>query len=517
MARRRGKRSRRQRKAARQAQNSTTAVKVRESAPNGQSTNGAPKIFIPESRPVFNPSDWAGTDGEIGRYIENATRKIIESYQADPNLIERDANEERFTSRGGYSNRQLVELVQNSADALQGVEGRIEIRITEDYLYCADDGLSISTDGVRALMYSHLSPKADVNLIGQFGLGFKSVLAVTDAPQFFSRNGSFVFDRNRAERRIRSLIPGEANCPVLRLPEAVDTISYSDADSVLRELMSWANNLVRLPLKPDAHSVLQLQFDEFRPECLFFTPGVSRLTLLNDIDGRSTDFSVKPQGDELLLQSKGSDQVARNSRWKLFSKQVRLSDEARENYTLELDPNDEVRVSWAVPIERMNEPGDFWVYFPSTESCLVAGILNSRWKTNNDRQNLVDGAYNDELILAFAELIADNLYQLSSKDDPARHLDALPRRREAGDDEYADMLRNRLGELLTERNIIPDLEDTLRATSVIRYPPSIGNNERMREVYSSWVSVNHRDKYWLHPSAFAKQGTDCNHRKNTRK
>ena len=501
MARRNKKKSKRRRKAARQAQNSTTAVTVRESARNGQSTNHAPKIFVPEPPQVFNPSDWAGGDGEIGRYIHTVTDQIIDSYEADPNLIERDANEERSTSRGGYSNRQLVELVQNSADALQGVYGRIEIRVTEGYLYCADEGLPISTDGVRALMYSHLSPKADLNLIGQFGLGFKSVLAVTDAPQFFSRNGSFVFDRNRAERRIRSRIPGEANCPVLRLPEAVDAISYSDSDSVLRELMLWANNVVRLPLKPDAYSVLKLQFDEFREECLFFTPGVTRLTLIDDIDRRTADFSVTARSDELLLHSKRFDDVARNSRWKLFSKKIRLSDEARENYTLELDPNDEISVSWAVPIDRMNEPGDFWAYFPSTESCLVAGILNSRWKTNNDRQNLVDGAYNDELILAFAELIADNLYQLSSKDDPARHLDALPRRREAGDDKYADMLRNRLGELLIERNIIPDLEGTLRATSVIRYPPSIGNNERMREVYSSWVSANRRDKHWLHPNA----------------
>ena len=90
---------------------------------------------------------------------------------------------------------QLFELVQNSADALTGrpADGRIEIRLTRSYLYCADNGDPIDRDGVKALMFSHISPKQGTSEIGRFGLGFKSVLGVTDNPEFFSCSGSFRF------------------------------------------------------------------------------------------------------------------------------------------------------------------------------------------------------------------------------------------------------------------------------------------------------------------------------------
>ena len=501
MARRRGKKSRRRRKEAREAQNSITAVRARESSGSNGSANGAPIIFVPEPPTVFNPSEWAGPDGEIGRYITDETRKILNAYVEDPDGLDEDAQAERFSFRGGYATRQLVELVQNSADALKHRDGKIVIRITDDYLYCADEGMPITTAGVRSLMRAHLSSKQGTEFIGQFGLGFKSVLAITDAPEFFSRSGSFVFDRDKAEKRIREKIPGDHPCPVLRLPEPLDPVRQAKNDDVLREMMSWAKNIVRLPLKRDAYSRLQLQFDEFKPECLFFMPGVNQLVLIDNLDEWSVDFSIKVQGQETLLESKGSEAEFTKSGWRLFSKSIRLSDTAREDYQTDIDPDDEIDVAWAVPLDRMNEPGDFWAYFPTTESCIVAGIVNARWKTNEDRQNLLPGPYNEELIEAVSELIANNLHQLAIPDDPARHLDALPRRREAGDDEYADELRTRLFDALIERDILPNLDGQLVRTDAIRFPPSIGSNEETREVYSDWATWNHRRKDWLHPSA----------------
>ena len=501
MAKRGKKISKKRRKEARRAQNSITAVRVRESTRSDGSANGEPIIFVHEPPTVFNPSEWAGPDGEIGRYITAATRKVLNAYVEDPDGLDEDAQAESFSFRGGYATRQLVELVQNSADALKHRDGKIVIRITDDYLYCADEGTPITSAGVRSLMRAHLSSKQGTEFIGQFGLGFKSVLAITDAPEFFSRSGSFVFDRDKAEKRIRERIPGDHPCPVLRLPEPLDPVRQAKNDDVLREMMSWAKNIVRLPLKRDAYSRLQLQFDEFKPECLFFMPGVNQLVLIDNLDEWSVDFSIQVQGQETLLESKGSEAEFTTSAWRLFSKSIRLSDTAREDYQTDIDQDDEIDVAWAVPLDRMNEPGDFWAYFPTTESCIVAGIVNARWKTNEDRQNLLPGPYNEELIETASELIANNLHQLAIPDDPARHLDALPRRREAGDDEYADELRTRLFDALIERDILPNLDGQLVRTDAIRFPPSIGSNEETREVYSDWATWNHRRKDWLHPSA----------------
>lgn len=141
-------------------------------------------------------SGWAGLDGGLGTYIGRKTEKSLEAYRAQPNLIIEHGNHEEDTARGGYAHRQLFELIQNSADALAHADGsRIEIWLTPTHLYCVDEGRPVDESGVQALMFSHSLSKRGTMEIGRFGLGFKSVLGVSDAPEFFSRAGSFRFAR----------------------------------------------------------------------------------------------------------------------------------------------------------------------------------------------------------------------------------------------------------------------------------------------------------------------------------
>ena len=209
--------------------------------------------------PASKKLNWIGPTGEIGSFIVDQAEKTLDSYRAQPHRITEDANGEHFTAHGGYAHRQLFELVQNSADALFAApKGQsILVRLTERFLYCADDGQPIDQDGVTALMFSHMSPKRDPGQIGKFGLGFKSVLGVSDAPEFYSRPGSFRFDKRCAEERIAGASAQSAErYPVLRLPEPIDPHQAASEDEELRELMDWATNIVRLPLKAGAHDDL---------------------------------------------------------------------------------------------------------------------------------------------------------------------------------------------------------------------------------------------------------------------
>ena len=176
-------------------------------------------------------TDWAGPDGLIGAYIREESEKTLDAYRSQPNLVIEHANQEEDTARGGYASRQLYELVQNGADALSGTDGgRIHIRLTLTHLYCADEGQPIDRDGVRALMFSHMSPKRGTSEIGRFGLGFKSVLGVTDTPEFFSQGrGRFRFDRAKAAHLIQPVAPDAVRYPVLRLPQAIDPWPESES------------------------------------------------------------------------------------------------------------------------------------------------------------------------------------------------------------------------------------------------------------------------------------------------
>ena len=232
------------------------------------------------------------------------TKKTLDAYRAQPNHVTEHANQEHDTAHGGYVHRQLYELVQNGADTLSqaGTGQSILIRLTEQFLYCADDGKPIDEAGVTGLMFSHMSSKRGTAEIGRFGMGFKSVLGVTDRPEFFSRSGSIRFDGNQAAERIGRVVPGADRYPALRLPESIDPNHEAAEDDDLREFMSWATNIVRLPLKYNAFRDLAKQIGEFPPEFLLFVPHVRYLTL-ECSNGESREFTLRRESEELELDT----------------------------------------------------------------------------------------------------------------------------------------------------------------------------------------------------------------------
>ena len=459
------------------------------------------KFFRDSAKLRFPVSDensgWAGASGRIGEFIVQEAQKSLNAYREQPRLITEHARSELDTAQGGYAHRQLFELVQNSADAL--LESRrgqsILIRLTKGFLYCADDGTSIDEDGVEGLMFDRMSSKRRTPAIGRFGRGFKSVLRVTDAPEFYSRSGSFRFDNRRAAQRIAESASAE-HYPVLRLPEPVEPDDARKADEDLRELMSWATNIVRLPLRMGAHGDLAQQIQNFPPEFMLFVDHVRYLTL-EDGEG-SRAFMLHRQDGELRLDTGGG-----YARWRRFDLTHRLSSTAQADWHLH-DGGEEVPISWAAPVDRLDRPGHFWAFFPTDTASLVAGILNAPWKTNEDRQNLLPGPYNEELIKAAAGMIAATLPRLATNDDPARHLDALPRRHERGDSKQVDILRERLFSGLDRSEVVPDQDGNLRVTGEISYPPKKLTDGSDTAPFERWAAYAGRPRDWLHHRALTR-------------
>ncbi len=477
-------------------------------------------------------ADWAPPDGELGRFVAEESQKSLDAYRAQPINLRANVAEERDIIQGGYQDRQLVELVKNGADAIWsraharggelepadgdcgedgsatpgrpaqpsgressgGSRGRIEVRLTGDCLYCADDGEPINCHGVTALMFSRLGTRRGTDQIGMFGLGFKSVLGVSDSPEFFSRSGSFRFDRAESRRRVRKVVPDAEECPVLRLPEPIHPAECSHRDDVLADLMDWAANIVRLPLKGGAHQGLLCQMRKFPAEFLLFVPHVAKIALIDDSDTPNREFEVEQVDGDYLLA--GGDET---SHWRLFERAHELSADALVA-RMDGDDRHEVSVRWAVPIDRLGPSTKFWAHFPTETESLVPGILNAQWRTDHTWTHLHGRPYNDDLIGAAAQLIAEALPELSTAEDPAQHLDALPRRGERGDNYFADRIRSRLFELVQEREIVPDQDGKLRCARTLKYPPDVG-----AAALDRWAAYPGRPRDWLHHAALRTQ------------
>jgi hypothetical protein len=116
--------------------------------------------------------------------LEQLNTRRLRSYTEDPGLLKEHHGIEQTVLAGGYGYRQILELVQNGADAIleaqeQGLappgENRIVVLLRKSRLYVANTGARLSEEGLDALLRSHSSPKRG-RQIGRFGLGFKSLL-----------------------------------------------------------------------------------------------------------------------------------------------------------------------------------------------------------------------------------------------------------------------------------------------------------------------------------------------------
>ncbi len=351
--------------------------------------------------------DWAGPKGGLGQLVVVETKRILASQEAQPGLDVEPGNDEHGMSDGGHAHRLLFELVQNSADALRDVTNgaSILVRLVGDCLYCADDGRPIDKRAVVRLMSACNSGERNTPALGPSSRTFKSIFRVSNSPEFYSRSGSFRLRKALAGtgiERAAPAVPGRLR--VLHLPEPVDPDAAQAKDEELGELMSWATNVVRLPLRRGVREGLVERIRDFPPEFLLFAAHVRYLTLEQGETSRS--FGLRDHQGELSL-----DTGRGVTRWRCFKTSHRLSENARGDNPAQRD-GDEVLIRWAAPLDKPTEPGLYWAAMPTNRLSFVAGILNAPWKTTEDCQNLVDGPYNQELYEAAAKMVAHELPRL---------------------------------------------------------------------------------------------------------
>lgn len=370
---------------------------------------------------LMSDVEWADVGAGLAPLILSRAQRCLAAYAEDPTRIEEDARKEIAAAEGGYGRKQIHELVQNAADAMLGAPGRIEVRLTPHTLYVANQGHPVDESGVEALLYSHMSRKSD-DEIGRFGLGFKSVTAISDAPAFFSRSGSFGFDRARAEHEIRRIKPDAPLTPGLRLAWPLSPRAAAEDDDVLAEMMTWATTVVRVPVVRN-HGSLAEELAAFPAEFVLFSPHVESLTLVApDGEVRHVSATDHPDGTRVLRDGRAE------SRWRVFSREHRPSALALQDAGT-VRGRDVITVTWAVPLGDRSSLGQFWAHFPINDRTSLSGILNAPWKLTEDRVSILEGAYNEEILAEVVpELVAESLPVLHEAFDGVDYIDLLPSR-----------------------------------------------------------------------------------------
>lgn len=189
---------------------------------------------------------------------------VLAAWRGSPTRFREDANAEEDLRLGGYRDRLLVELAQNAADAAGSTPGVLRITLVDGELRAANTGAPLTVAGVAAL--ASLRASAKESGVGQFGVGFAAVLAVTDAPRVVSASGGVEFSAARTRAEVPELASERGgDVPVLRLVWPCD-----------EEVPDGFTTEVRMPLKVD------LSLDDLAaevPDLLLALPGLRRVEI----------------------------------------------------------------------------------------------------------------------------------------------------------------------------------------------------------------------------------------------
>ncbi|MFJ4104972.1 DEAD/DEAH box helicase [Amycolatopsis japonica] len=458
--------------------------------------------------------------------IDRLDGLALSTYALDPDRIKEDANAERRIHQGGYGERQVYELVQNGADEMRAPEhrnGTIHVVLTATHMYCANDGSPISPQGADTILRMGVSQKSG-GQIGRFGVGVKSVLTVTDTPQFFSRSGSFGFDAERSAREILTAVNeartanGEGplktvgDTPVLRLAWPLDEEQERSLDPVLDELMSSdVATVVRLPLVAGVDDLLGRDIVEFPRLFQVFSHHVRRMVLEDrrELPVVRREITVEHDGVRHVIHEARGGRKSRSEHYRVFSRSHQVSKRTRLSAG-ELHDRVVIDMSWAVPeysvtkndrgqtvCQVPHERGEFWSFFPTEYATTLSGVVNAAWKTNEDRQHLLSGSeLNIELLDAIADLVVSSLPELVVAEDPAAYLPLLPGRAKESPNWACEHLTEKVWALAAASPSLPDQDGVLRKpTDLHVHPEKLSQSTLML-----WADHPGRPKDWLHGS-----------------
>jgi len=189
--------------------------------------------------------------------LDNIRIENLNVYRASPQRLREDVGQESQIAQD-YRGRLVYELLQNADDAM-GVETAsacIRFELTDTDLWVANSGRALDEADIRGLCGISASKKSVQHgqkrraSIGHKGMGFKSVLEITDAPEVFSTTICFRFSPDAAVLGVQPLvIEGKleeiSRAPATRFPWPTN-----------REIAEWArlrqrgmNTAFRFPLR----------------------------------------------------------------------------------------------------------------------------------------------------------------------------------------------------------------------------------------------------------------------------
>lgn len=347
-------------------------------------------------------------------FLQSETDATRQVFLTRPKLLLSQVRGERQTA-DDYAGRELLELVQNAADAASeaGGKGRVRIEVASNGLVVANTGQPFRTSGIESLMTPNASdkPGRKVALIGAKGLGFRSLLNWSQEPVISSGELEVCFSRVHAEGAVAALAnespaiakiseaEDEPPVPVLAFPVFGEALLSLKTDQV-RMLLGRARDLrsrgydtvVAAPFDRDGALARAIkQASEFQPTFLLFVDSLA-------------EIEIQVEGQELVrwsCTSLGSD---------TFSIKVEVGGASSEQSWICTRRRGEIAVrgrmkprvyelAVALRLDEANSAGFLHSYFPTSIRLPFPALLHATLELDSNRKAIKENSDLNESVL----------------------------------------------------------------------------------------------------------------------
>lgn len=364
----------------------------------------------------------------------------------------------------------LPELLQNADDI--GKEcSSVSIRLTENALVFQNHGGPMTVANVEALgAFTKSTKKGDLNSIGHFGIGFKSVFSLTDTPLIHS--GYFSFQYSADEPTMPSLVPYEDQTATewryfdgttVTLPFTVD--AKANRRSILVEQLLSIESLL-----PFLNNITSVNVSLF---------GINETYHRDQVDGGAA-IEVRREYDGTCIRSE---------RLRLFSKtftpDAELLTQIAEKRNLRAEAlheqNPTIEVTIAIPIDKTGAPtararSHLFCYFPTEPNTHLPFDIQADFSLKPDRKHISwPDTYNEHLLRHVPAVFEAAFIQFHAEQvEPSRVLEMVPDpTQDRTETPYLDELVEEIAAFVRTESCIPDQAGNLfQPSEVVFLPPS---------------------------------------------
>ena len=274
----------------------------------------------------------------------------------------------------------IYELLQNADDAKAS---EVIFKLTRETLKITHNGKRLfDFDDVNAITAVNSSTKKDdVNKIGTFGAGFKSVFAITKTPEIHSDDYHFKIVDYIVPEEIPS--PGESGSMVTILPFNHTEISASDAYKQIAE-----------------------KLQALEPESLLFLRHIKEIQWRTESGKGHYLSEVKEKSASLISQVNDEE---KSKEYILFKKDITIHG-VPLNIAIVYLLNEDNRKIIPVTDSRL------FVFFPTKERTELKFLIHAPYKTTPSRESIpFDDKQNNTITNELSKLVSQSLHDIKDK------------------------------------------------------------------------------------------------------